>query len=103
MTTSGVQRVQQKHRNGQRADAARNRRDRARDFLRRLEIDVADELRNLDRRAVFVDAVFFDAVDPDVDNDRARLEHVAGNELRFADRRDDDIGFAENFGEAVKI
>src|SRR5690606_29478683 len=37
------------------------------------------------------DAALRQRVDPDVDHDRARLQHVAGHEVRAADGDDDDV------------
>ena len=53
-----------------------------RDFIER---DIADEfVAALDRRVV-------DAIDPDIDDDRAFAHVFRFHELRLSDRRDDDI------------
>ena len=56
-----------------------HRRDRRGDLDRRREVDVADDAA-------------VDDVDPDVDDDRARLEHRAGDEAGLAGGDDDDVG-----------
>src|SRR3990170_1083090 len=61
------------------ADATRNGRDRGRDLACRFEVDVPDDMP-------------VDDVDPDVDDDRARLEHGAGDEAGPAGGDDDDVG-----------
>ena len=49
-------------------------------LLRRFEVDVADQL------------AVRQAVDADVDDDRARLDHVAGDQARLAGRHHQDVG-----------
>ena len=72
--------IGQQHGDGHRTDAAGNRRDERRHFLGRLEIDVAAQL------------AIGHAVDADVDDHGAGLDHVAGDHLRLADRGDQDVG-----------
>ena len=79
LALGGADQVGEQERVGERPDAARDRRDRRGDLDRRVEVDVADD-----------PAV--DDVDPDVDDDRARLEHRAGDEAGSAGGDDDDVG-----------
>ena len=68
------------------SDAAGHGRDRRGDPGRGLEVDVADEAP-------------LDDVDADVDDDRAGLEHVAGDEARPAGGDHDDVRLAQVRGE----
>ena len=78
----GPDQVGQQQGVGQRPDAAWDRRDRRGDLARRFEVDVADDPT-------------VDHVDPDVHDDRARLEHGAGHEPGLAGGHDDDVGPAD--------
>ena len=64
---------------GHRTDPAGNRADRPGDELGRCEIDVADDRIS-------------DDVDPDIDDDGARVEHVARDQPGSAGRDDQDVG-----------
>ena len=77
----GEHRVAQQARDRHRPDASGDRRDRARALRRGGEVDVADEPA-------------LEPVDADVDHDRARLDPVALDHLRAADRGDQHIGAA---------
>src|SRR5260221_6832461 len=90
-----VQRVLEQAGDRHRADAAGHRRDRPGDGERLGEGDVADDapLAGLPYSGAL------DAVDADIDHRRARLEPGAADEFRPADRGDDDIGAAAQFGQ----
>ncbi|KAF1858236.1 hypothetical protein Lal_00014736 [Lupinus albus] len=77
-----LQRILQQHRDGHRPHATRHRRDVAGDFLDAVEVDVAAQL------ALVV------AVDAHVDDDGARLDHVAGQRVAAADGGHDDVRLA---------
>ncbi len=62
-------------------------------WLHRLEIDVADEPVAVLRRGII------DAVHADIDDDRARLDHVGLDEMRLAHRGDEDVGAAAMLGD----
>ena len=66
---------------GHRPDAAGDRGDRGRDAAGRLEVDVAHQ-------------PVTDDVDPHVDHDRARRQHLAGDQAGDAGGDDDDLGVA---------
>ena len=75
---------------GDRADAARHRRDRRGHGAGRLEVDVADEL-------------VADHVDPDVDDDRTRAQHLAGDQARDAGGHDHDLRVPGVAGEVAVL
>ena len=74
-----VDNIFHEHGDGQETDAAGDRRDGTGDIFDGLEVDVTDELL---RR---------DAVDADIDDRRAGLDHVSRDEVRAADCRDEDV------------
>ena len=76
--------VLQQHGDGHRADAAGHRRDAARDFLHRVEVDVAGQL------------AVGQAVHADVDHAGAGFDHRRGDQFRAADRGDQDVGLARD-------
>ena len=71
--------VFQKHGNGHRTDATRNRSDVACDFLDVREIDIAPEF------AVFV------AFHTDVDHDGTRFDHIGLDDVALAGGSDQDV------------
>src|SRR5687768_7196462 len=81
----GADGVLEQHRDGHRADASRHRRDVRRDTTDALEVDVTDDAVSFGTRRIV------NAVDPDVDHDRAFPNHVAGQHLGLAYRGDDDV------------
>lgn len=88
-------RVLHEHRDRHRSDSSRHRRDVRRLVDGRVKVDVADEARaRLARRVV-------DEVGPDVDHDRARLDPVALDEARLADRGDDNVGLLDDRREVL--
>ena len=78
---SGVKGVYQQHRSGHRANAAGDRRDGIGDLLDSVEIDVTDQ------------ALVIEAIDPDVDDRRSRLDMGSRDHPRHPDGRDEDVGF----------
>ena len=74
---------------GERTDPARDRGDRRRHADRRREVDVADDPP-------------VDQVDPDIDDDRARLEHGPVDQTRPAGGDDDDVGAADMGGQVAR-
>ena len=74
----------------QRPDAARDGRDRRGDLLGGGEVDVADDPP-------------VDDVDPDVDDDRAGLEHGTGHEARLPGGDDDDVRPPDLGGEVARL
>jgi len=89
---AGVERVLHEHRDGHRSHAAGGGRDGFAERGHGVEVDVAD-----DTIAVLLGGVR-DAIDTHVDDDRSRFDHVGGDETRFADRSDDDVGLADDAG-----
>jgi hypothetical protein len=80
----------QKHGAGHRADAAGHGGDPAGHFLHAVEIDVAGEL------AVRL------AVHAHVDDDRAGLDHVGGQEVELADGSDDHVGLPRDGAQVLR-
>src|SRR5204863_8193652 len=84
----GLYGVVQQHRDRHRAYAAGDGRDRRCNLLRFLKLYVAHQVVALLARRIV------HAIDADVDHHRAGLHHVARDELRLADRDDENVGLA---------
>src|SRR4051794_11156398 len=90
LTLRGANEVREQERVRERPDAARDRGDGTRDLASAGEIDVTDELA-------------VDEVDPDVDDDGAGLEHLAGHEAGLPGGDDHDVGPADLRGELARL
>ena len=86
--------VHQQARDRHRPDAARHRRDRARDLGGLRVGDVADDAVLAARAG--------DAVDADIDHGRARLDPVAADHLGPPDRREQQVGAAADGGQVAR-
>ena len=92
-TLAGVERVLHEHGDGHRAHAAGDGRDGFAERGHGVEVHVAD-----DAVAGLLGGVRH-AVDADVDDDCAGLDHVGGDEAGLADRGDDDVGQPDDSGQ----
>jgi hypothetical protein len=91
----GADGVAQEHRDGHRADAAGVGGDGSGDLADCLKIDIADEAI-----AVFRGRIV-DAVHANIDDDRARLDHVGLDEERLAHGGDNDVGASAMVGDIL--
>ena len=90
---AGADCVRHQHRDRHRADAAGHGSDRGRFVGNFREGDVAHEpITALHGRII-------DAIDTDIDDDRAFADMFGADEFRLADRRDEDIGRARDLGQ----
>ena len=92
MLLGGQQGVLHEHSAGHGTNAAGNRSDGGCDLLNILKVHVAAQLLG-----------FLIPVDADVDDRRARLDHIGLDELRPADSRDENIGVSGDFSQILRL